>query len=300
MRNAYAGGNPQSFNGWRSVKGKEFSRLPGFYDPADKAWYEDYYAVSTSTGNLAWAMLALCEVYKNAPEHKEYLLAAQRIGDFILTLRDKNGGFTGGYEGWEGSETRVTYKSTEHNIDLISAYRLLNELSGESKYAEASAYAKDFVLSMYDIDKHCFYTGTNDDGTPNIAVLPLDCNTWAILALGSGFKDGKAVMDFVEQNMAVGKGYDFNDDRDGVWFEGTAQAALAYKQIGDAAKYAEILAFLNENTLPDGSITAADRYGVTTGFMVSGTDSEWNYGKRVHVGATAWLAFAQLGVNPFA
>jgi hypothetical protein len=299
MRNAYAGGNPRGFN----VEGKEFAKLPGFYDTADMTWYEDYYAVSTSTGNLAWTVLALCEVYKNAPEHEEYLRSAQKIGDFILTLKDEKGGFTGGYEGWEGNETKVTYKSTEHNIDLIRAYRLLNELSGDAKYADASDYAKAFVLSMYDAEKHYFYTGTGSDGvTVSKEVLPLDCNTWATLALGDDFKDGKAVMEFVERSMTVGKGYGFNDDRDdgfGVWYEGTAGAALAYKQLGDEAKYADILAFMNENALPDGSITAADR-DVTTGFMVSGTDIPWKYRKRVHVGATAWLAFAQLGVNPFA
>jgi hypothetical protein len=39
--------------------------------------------------------------------------------------------------------------------------------------------------------------------------------------------------------------------------------------------------------------------GVSTGFFVSGTDIPWEYGKRRHAGATAWLAFAQLGANPF-
>ena len=43
----------------------------------------------------------------------------------------------------------------------------------------------------------------------------------------------------------------------------------------------------------DGSITTANRNNVTTGF-------DWEYGKRIHLGATAWLAFAQMGQNPYA
>ena len=301
LRNAYSSGDPRSFPGWKSVKDAEFARLPGFYDAQSREWYEDYYAVSTSTGNLAWAMLALCEISERATQPNNYLQTARVIGDFILTLKDDRGGFTGGFEGWEPNAVRVTYKSTEHNIDLITAFGRLYNLTGDEKYRDASLHAKAFVLSMYDADRGCFYTGTTADGvTINCDVLPLDCNTWAILALGDDFKDAEKVLAFIEANMAVDGGYDFNEDRDGVWFEGTAQVALAYKQVGNSAQYEKGLAFLNQNASPNGSITAADRDGVSTGFMVSGMDIPWNYGKRLHLGATAWLSFAQMGVNPLA
>jgi len=242
----------------------------------------------------------LCAVYEAAPGHPEYLDAARRIGSFVLTLTDGKGGFTGGFEGWEPNPTKVGYKSTEHNIDLVAAFARLAKLAGDAAFQTASDQAKQFVLSMYDPALGLFHTGTGADGvTVNNDVLPLDCNTWAILALGDGFADGKNVMAAVDRAMGVGEGYDFNTDRDGVWFEGTAQVALAYKQLGDEARYAKILAFLNRSANRDGSITAADRNGVTTGFTVSGTGIPWTYDQRTHVGATAWLAFAQLGVNPF-
>jgi hypothetical protein len=306
--------------------------MPGFYDAAAEAWYEDYYSVSTSTGNLAWAILALCEAYAasadgdavgdpsaasstiasgatsaagdaDASARAKYLDAAQQIADFVMTQQSETGGFTAGYEGWEGAQKTATYKSTEHNIDLIRAFANLAALTTTAeRYAAASVHAETFVLSMYDPARGCFYTGTLDDGvTISKEVLPLDCNTWALLALGEDFRsrEGAKVMAFVEENMRVGGGFDFNSDRDHVWFEGTAQAALAYKAIGEEEKYAELVEFLNENTLDDGSIYAADADGLTTGFQVSGLDLPWEYGRRIHVGATAWLAFAQLGTNPF-
>jgi hypothetical protein len=301
LRNAYANGDPQTYSGWHSVITDEMSQNSGFWDAEQGAWFEDYYAVSTSTGNIAWAILALNEAHRSFPEGNKYLDAAKRLGDFVLTLKSDTGGFTGGYEDWEGQEFSVTYKSTEHNIDLITAFGQLGELTGDPKYTAASDHAKAFVMSMYDPDLYLFYTGTTTDGvTPNKDVLPLDCNTWAILALGDDFKDGKAVLEEVEKQFGISGGYDFNTDKDGVWFEGTAQVALAYKAIGDEAKYSEILAFLDENASEKGSITAADRDYVTTGFTVSGMgDMPWKYGKREHLGATAWLAFAELGVNPF-
>jgi hypothetical protein len=58
------------------------------------------------------------------------------------------------------------------------------------------------------------------------------------------------------------------------------------------------MAYLATQTAADGSITAADRNGVSTGFFVSGTDVLWEYNRTTNLGATNWLAFAQLGVNP--
>ncbi len=56
--------------------------LPGWYDPKQGRWVEDKFQVSTHTGNVAWAMLALLgyyETYGGAP----YLAAAQRMGEWI-------------------------------------------------------------------------------------------------------------------------------------------------------------------------------------------------------------------------
>ncbi|MDV0446222.1 hypothetical protein MsAg5_00500 [Methanosarcinaceae archaeon Ag5] len=305
LRNAYMAGNPESFPGWFS-KGQPFAKMPGFYDLDKGVWYEDYYAVSTSTGNMAWAVLAMCDLY-DATDNEKYLTAAEKMAGFILLQKDEtNGGFMGGYEGFDGNQTRMTYKSTEHNIDLIPAFARLSDIEAQrgnaeksKMYAAASGDAKKFVLSMYDADRGCFYTGTGLDGkTINRDVLPLDCNTWAILALGDDFSDSEKVMAFVEQNMAVENGYDFNADKDGAWFEGTSQMAVCYAMLGKDDDYRRVMNKLNANTLPDGSITAADRDGVSTGFKVSGLDLDWEYNKRVHLGATAWLSFAQTGYNP--
>ncbi|MCL1846544.1 MAG: hypothetical protein FWF91_01085 [Coriobacteriia bacterium] len=302
LRNAYCGGNPKSFPGWQSARDSEFARLPGFYDTEAQEYYEDMYAASTSTGNCAWAMLALLEVYANAPDHTEYLDAAIRIADFVLTLQTGNG-FTGGYEGWEPDPVKVGYKSTEHNTDLIAAFGRLAQITGEQQYAVASDNARAFVLSMYDAYIGCFYTGTQDDGiTVSTEVIPLDCQTWTLCVLRDSFADSDRVLRFIEERIAIDGGYDFEaDSKDGVWFEGTAQMGILYHLTGNTQKAAEIQAYLEMNRLQDGSITAADRDGVTTGFLVTGTDIPWVYGKRQHLGATCWLAFLQLGArNPFA
>ena len=81
--------------------------------------------MSTYTGNVAWAMLALLAYYDLQGGH-QYLVAAERMGDWVERYcRDTQGagGYTGGFEGWEPTPRKLTYKSTEHNIDLYAAFQ---------------------------------------------------------------------------------------------------------------------------------------------------------------------------------
>jgi len=84
---------------------------------------------------------------------------------------------------------------------------------------------------------------------------------------------------------------------DGVWFEGTAQMALAYKinnEFDQAEFYlSELRRAQLEATNANGKgIVAASHDGVTTGFS-------WEYFSRLHIGATAWYILAEQGFNPY-
>ncbi len=307
LRNTYHSGDPQSDSGRSIAAGKVTIRIPGFWQ--NGRWQEDAYTVSTSTGNMAWTILALCATAKNASQEKraEYLEAAQRAADFVLGLKSDNGGFTAGYEGWDEDQTKVTYQSTEHNIDLYCAFsalaRALETTDPErvAAYREAADWAKAFVLAMYDPELHCFYTGTENDGrTVSDAVIPLDTNSLAVLALGGELADAAPVLGFVEERMTVGEGFDFSaGDLDGIWNEGTAQMAVCYLMLGDTERYERIMAYLATQTDKDGSMPAADRDGLSTGFVIAGSEMLWEYNNEQSIGATGWLAFAQLGLNPF-
>jgi hypothetical protein len=318
LRNAYANGSPVSFPGWLSPRGGEFAMLPGFYNREAATWYEDRYAVSLNTGVMAWAIEALLTVFDETGT-PEYLNASVMMADYILEnyrTADSPGGFTGGEEGWEGQTEKLTYKSTEHNIDLISAclhlYRILNETGAQEagKYLTAAREARDFVLAMY--EKGCFYTGTGVDGiTVNRGNRPLDTNTWAILTLtGDSEADGRwdpeEVYAYIERTFKVGDGVDYNQDCDGEWYEGTAQLAVVAALMGKTAEYERLMHNLNAAAEADGSICSASIDGLTTGFESliategGGTVAiPWVYDHRVSLASTTWLAFAQLNINPY-
>lgn len=317
LRNGYAAGNPASFPGWVSSGGSSpFAKLAGFFDINAQEWWEDYYSDSFSTGNNAWAILAFLEVYRRSG-NTGYLRAACDIADYIHTLKDDvNGGFKGGWEGFDDTQQQAGYISTEHCIDIFSAFtQLADELTkmpafsrrSAQFYKDGAAHARAFVMRMYDPDEGLFYTGTKPDGvTINRDVYPLDANTWGLLAFHNDPAINPArILATIERRFAVDGLYDFDDSGDGVWYEGSCQKVVVEKTLGNDAKYREQLALLNAAAQDGGSITAADRDGVSTGIWLEGVDAdgspkgnEWKYDRRVHTGATAWLALAQLGVNP--
>ncbi|MDR0725209.1 MAG: hypothetical protein LBF59_04275 [Prevotellaceae bacterium] len=318
LRNGYSAGNPESFPGWVSASGKSpFAKLTGFFDIDSKEWWEDYYSDSYSTGNNAWAIIAFLEVWRQT-EKIEYLKAACAIADYLYTLKDEvNGGFKGGWEGFDDSQKKAGYISTEHCIDIYSAFSQLASAMEKISYTSGgrnaqfyrneAAYARDFVIRMYDPEQGLFYTGTKPDGiTVNDDVYPLDVNTWGLMAFyNDPAIDVQKILNTIESRFSVDGMYDFNDDRDGVWWEGSLQKVVVEKVLGNAAKYNAQLSIANAAANADGSITAANRDGVSTGIWLEGVNAdgsikgnEWKYNKRIHIGATAWLAIAQLGRNP--
>ncbi|MDR2810299.1 MAG: hypothetical protein LBB84_07065 [Tannerellaceae bacterium] len=318
IRNGYAAGHPASFSGWTSASGKSpYAKLPGFFDIDSQTWWEDYYSDSYSTGNNAWGVLAFLEVWRRAGK-TEYLQAACTLADYIHSLKDEaNGGFKGGWEGFDDNQQKTGYISTEHCIDIYSAFmQLAGELEKNATpqggknaefYRQDAAHARAFVMRMYDPAQGLFYTGTKPDGsTINRDVYPLDVNTWGLLTFyNDPAVDVPKILSTIESRFAVNGMYDFDDSKDGVWWEGSLQKIIAEKVTGNTAKYLSQLAIANAAAEADGSITAADRDGVTTGIWLEGVGAdgkpqgnEWKYNKRIHTGATAWLALAQLGVNP--
>ena len=309
IRNAYQGGDLKLFPDWKP-HGKPYTvRMPGWWDVKNDTWYEDGFAVGTHTGNVAWTIIALLSLYEDTGDDK-YLNTSIRMGEWIeRECRNETGagGYTGGYEGWEKTEnnpqgqTRMPWKSTEHNIDVYVAFARLYKLSGNEVWKERALHAKHFVEAMWDEKEGHFWTGTLEDGTTiNKATVPTDINAWSLMAMDEIDKYGRGI-EWVENNCYVEadgfKGFDFNNDTDGIWFEGTAHMVIAYQILGNetgANLYLEELrsAQKEANNTNGKGLVAASHDGVNTGF-------DWVYDARLHVGATAWFVFAEHGYNPY-
>jgi len=324
LRNGYQGGDLMLPPGWAPNNKPNTVRMPGWYDPAHGTWYEDQFQVSTNTGNIAWGMLALLNFYEATHEQK-YLQAVDKLGDWIIANTSDtrgNGGFTGGYEGWENGaasgssstcasgvlvngQCKRLYKATEHNIDLYAAFSRLYAAEGLQKWATAAQNAKTLFLSMWDPTEGKFWTGTTEDGiTISKDVIPLDIQAWAIQALGSAAGPYLQSLNYVEGHHKTTLGYGFkqnggNSCGDNTWFEGSSQVAVSYSLAGNRSKWQSILNGIHSAQVTSGAMPATDGQCLNTGFFLN-DGQPWEYFPRTHVGATAWLSLAEMGVNPFA
>lgn len=335
LTNGLMAGDARQFSGRIPKPGMEFpARVSGWYDALepvlDKRWKEDLRQVSSNTGDIAWAIIALTGLY-NRTRDPAYLKTAVGLGNWVRQFcrmkKDPQPGFTGGQEGWPHQKP-ARYKSVEMNIDLISAFYLLHKATGDASWIKEMQSARAFVLSLFDDREGRFLAGVSIDpehpekaAEPNRKQKPLDVNAWALLVLGPtpqtlrGFRWAEAACKTEDGHGGL-TGFAFGDsDLSGVWPEGTGQMIVCYRMLGKDPKedqkadgYLRSLRRMQAASPGGKGIVAASKDGLWTGFDVAfqgkGDQPEftrWNYFSQIHLGGLCWFLFSEIknGYNPF-
>lgn len=305
VRSDYMAGDISLPPGWTPNGLSGTVPIPGFYSEGKQQFFEVEQG-SVDTGNNAWVMVALLALYK-ATGNASYLDEAKRIGAFIESLRNDIGtyqGFLGGIDNAETANPVVRqYASVEHNEDINAAFTVMAQITGNTQWSDAALHAREFVESMFDPSIGLYRAGTLNPSAINTVAgeIPLDVQNWSVLTNSATLTLHPGLLDAAQSTFGVSAdgfaGYDFNNDRDGVWFEGTGQVAVADAAAGRVAQVSAIRATLRlaQKTPGTGNgdgLAAASHDGLTTGF-------NFEYFRRLHVAATAWNVFAQLGYNPY-
>src|SRR3979411_1540970 len=127
LRNAYRPG----------PVGEGAAALPGGWDAKQNIWAEDPAQDGTSTGNVAWAALALLPVH-DATHPGSFLAVPRHLIDGVMANTASGSGFRGGFHGYDPQQVRLTWISTEHNVDVYAAASWLFRLTNEQKYTSAA------------------------------------------------------------------------------------------------------------------------------------------------------------------
>jgi hypothetical protein len=289
LRNAYAAGR-------QHAEAPASARPPGWWDGGAGRWLEDGYQAGSAAGPVAFAML-LWLALGDPP----FRAAAVRAGDWVeAALRAPEGGYRGGFIGHEPDPAPLAWRSTEQNLDLAVAFAGLGRTG-------AAAHAAGFVRRMWSPAEGRFLSGLTPEGAPNHHSA-LDANLWPLLAW-PGEARFRPALDWVLARHALPAGapraeiagLDFDADRDGIWLEGTAQAVLLLRRLGEDALAARLAATITRHRGRDGWILAASVEALTTGLATGLTPgvADFRYPRRGHLAANAWAALAGLGANPF-
>lgn len=291
LRNAYRAG---------PVKGEPLPN--GWWDAKAKRWQEDRYQLGTATGNVAWAGLALLAL-DNATGERRWRDAAAQLAHWIVDHTAGAAGapgFTGGVDGFDADPVKLAWESTEHNIDAAALFAWLARDGTPGQWQQPAESALRFVDSQWDAASGHFLIGTLPDGHENTTGSAIDVQMWALLLPGAR-PEWRRDIDYAETHYAVPGGFDFNSDRDGLWLEGTAQAALAFRSLGLDAKADNLLRTVAEQFSASGYVYATREPRITTGLALgpNSTRADFYYYRRPHLAATAWAALAALEWNPF-
>ena len=160
-----------------------------------------FYFIGSTTGDMSWVGLALAQLFARTGE-RQFLNGAVRLGQWIVKNTSSTNGAGGFTAGVDASNNPLTYKSTEHNIDVFALFTLLARLTGDNSWASQARSARTFIQAMFNTAGDFFWTGTLGDGaTINTNPIPEDVNTWSFLALQD--ETFAVSVDWAKTNLAV-------------------------------------------------------------------------------------------------
>ncbi|NHF58476.1 hypothetical protein FK220_003950 [Flavobacteriaceae bacterium TP-CH-4] len=243
-------------------------------------------------GDNAWLLIAVNN-YHEASGNPKYHRLAQELELWIRSLQDEDGGLWGGTE----EDGTPIHKVTE---GIATAF---NAVPGyDDFHKKILEYLEQY---RWDPNKKTLIAWPEN---------PQYLNALDLHAIGQGVfqnfpKEQLYYADelFITSQMATvsGKevtGYCFDVDKDVIWLEGTAQMALAFKQLDDIPKTEKLLTELEKTFIA--STTMKDSEGIpytSNHGSTYGPNPLWDRADITPaLSSTAWYLLAKTGFDPFA
>jgi hypothetical protein len=260
---------------------------------ADGSWYHAYNCkslavLSTSryVGGISWVALAMAHYEAATNDNVSFRNSAERALNWVLLFLQADGGINGGLD---VNGVPIHWASTEHNEDAHGAL-------GFFAYSEQGSVRGFLDDVVYNANQQRWNQGRND------TMDPLDVNPLGVLALGPvGAHNYWRSLDFsLQRHRSVqtfkrGRvrltvdGFDFNSDRNDIWFEGTAQMVLALRAAGRSADGSYFLQEIIKAQQSDGGVP----------YSLKGTNNgDFTMSTNASVAATGWLVIAAQNLNP--
>ncbi len=310
-----------SYNAWGLVTGDGTANI---------GWQFGF--LGTAVGDMAWPGMALLQLHHTTRDDR-YLAGARRIGDWIVDVATNPRSLGGFLFGVNGANAVVPNVSTEHNVDCIALFRMLEHADPDARWTAARERAQRLVDQMWQPDGGYFYTGSNDGDTINRYPLPLDPQTWGWLSMRN--EDYAGTLDWARSELAVTdtpdapnsqlptgvtiSGVTFSSasktstasyngipvDQHGVWLEGTSQLACALNDRFDPQDRARAVQLVQQVEIARTSLGMNQHVGgvpvhggVVAASSLLDTGFGFGYFQVQHVGASGWAILAANRTNP--
>jgi len=243
-------------------------------------------------GDNAWLLIALNN-YKAQTGNTTYDELASEIEAWLLSLQDFDGGLFAGYD---ANNRLLNYKVTEGMIDAFNAVQ---------GYTSFHSHLLDFleVHRWIDADRNLVSWPGNPD-----YLYALDLHPWSYLIFNdypvSSLSSAERYLT-TQISTATGQeitGYCFDEDRDVVWLEGTAQMSLAFDWANMNTERDFYLSEMEKNLMESEKYTDAAGFPYASNHGTSyGGEMLWETADdKIAISSGAWYIFTKRSFNPFA
>ncbi|NNK10595.1 MAG: hypothetical protein HKP08_04565 [Flavobacteriaceae bacterium] len=241
-------------------------------------------------GDNAWLLLAVNH-YHDKSQSNRYENLATELETWLRSLQEEDGGLKGGIN----EDGTMIPKVTEGNITAFNAvpgfddfHRNILKFLGEQRW---------------DVNDKVLITDTENPAYNHA----LDLYSLGYMILEDFPEDVliKANRFYNSQNSTSNEklisGYCFDDDKDVVWLEGTAQMALAFKKADQVGNAQNVLLNLEEAFISSTSNANAAGLPYTTNFGTNfGANELWDHTDITPtISSSAWYLFVKNEFNPF-
>lgn len=182
-------------------------------------------------GAIAWTGYAAV-IYQRQFADREFFPFAEGIAGYLLSSRADNGLITGGYGTYSRTGSyqkgRVSWASTEHNLDAYFFFKELGQVSGNSNYKQiARQLAEAIDRQLWQEPEGWLKTGTSENQPA------LDTLTWGgLFYLSIGQPDKARRSSAHLERFALPQGY--SETAGGpLWLEGSWGAACLRLRLGE-------------------------------------------------------------------
>lgn len=240
-------------------------------------------------GDNAWLLMALTH-YREVTGNDQYTEMAEEIEFWIRSLQDTDGGLWGGMRE-NGKIPKITEGiiTAFHAVPGFDTFHegILEFLKKERWDAEVNVFVAQPDVPRYNFALDLFSLG----------YLIFEDYSQNALTKSDRF--------YTEQTSTVTgemvKGFCFDEDRDVIWLEGTAQMALAYQSAEQYAQTGKILNDLANSFVLSSKTTylKALPYASNEGTNFE-TSLLWDHSDSTPaISPNVWYLFAKTGYNPF-
>ena len=241
-------------------------------------------------GDNAWLLIALNN-YKTLTANNKYDTLREKLAYWIRSQQDSDGGLWGGYR----ENGTQFHKITEGNLIAFHAVEGYDDFhKGILEFLANQRWDQnDGLIVAWPDNPHYYYAL---DVFPLAYLIFEDIPAETLNNANRFFTNQVATLTTAE----VG-GYCFDEDRDVIWLEGTAQMGLAFHKAGVYNQQERLLHTLEKMiSTEENSTNPQGLPYVSNPGSCYGAEPLWDHAdKKATLSSSCWYLFNKMGYNPF-